>query len=87
MEFNSTKYAFACAEQFAKAHKLNFIKYEPDYKRFGKHAPLIRNRKIVEEADMVLAVWDYHSRGTAGTIARCIELGVPVKILDEASVK
>ena len=71
----------AFAERFAKAHNFNFIKIMPEYERYGRKAPIIRNRKIVESADLVLAVWDFHSRGTANTIAVCIELGVPVKIV------
>ena len=70
------------AQRFAKKHKLNFIKFEPDYAAFGRKAPILRNVQIVEAADLVLAVWDFKSRGTAHTIVQCIKTGVSVIIVD-----
>jgi len=37
----------------------------PNYRQFGRSAPLQRNKKIVDKADMVLAFWNGASRGTA----------------------
>ena len=69
------------AEEFARLRGLEFVKLVPDYQRYGKKAPTIRNRELVRQADYVLAIWDYKSRGTAHTIVCCIEEGVPVRIL------
>ena len=69
------------AENFARGQGLGFIKILPDYQKYGKKAPIIRNLEIVRQADYLLAIWDYHSRGTAHTIACCIDQGVPVRIL------
>ena len=69
------------AEEFARTQGLKFVKIVPDYPKYGKKAPAVRNRKLVKQADLVLAVWDYKSRGTAHAIVCCIEEGVPVRVL------
>jgi hypothetical protein len=71
----------SAAEQYANAHGIAFRKILPDYQEHGRIAPLIRDTKIVKEADMVLAFWDYQSKGTSFTISECIRLGVPVRII------
>jgi len=57
------------------------VEVSPDYRKYGKTAPLVRNAAIVSMADQVLAVWDFSSRGTAHVIAQCIERGVPVRVI------
>ena len=69
------------AEAFARQQGLVFIKILPDYQKHGKKAPIIRNLEIVRQADYLLAIWDYKSRGTAHAICCCINQGVPVRIL------
>lgn len=54
--------------------------FSPDYELYGNMAPLVRNRRIVEAADLVLAFWDSHSRGTAYTLKYCIEQRKPFRI-------
>lgn len=69
------------AEQYALRSGIDFLKIEPNYAFFGRQAPIVRDTKIVESADKVLAFWDYKSRGTAFTISECIRLQVPVQII------
>ncbi|MCL2837413.1 MAG: DUF2493 domain-containing protein [Defluviitaleaceae bacterium] len=71
----------AWAERFAQDRGLRFIEILPDYQKYGKKAPIFRNREIVRQADLVLAIWDFKSRGTANAIVACIKEGVPVRIL------
>lgn len=40
----------------------------PNWKKFKKSAGIIRNQKIVNEADIVIAFWDGRSRGTKHSI-------------------
>ena len=40
----------------------------PDYQKHGRAATFIRNRAIVDSADIVVAFWDGKSRGTKYTI-------------------
>ena len=69
------------AERFADRHCFEFVKVLPDFQKYGRRAPSIRNRELIRQADCVLAVWDYKSRGTAHAIVCCIEEGIPVRIL------
>lgn len=68
------------AAQVAHELSLPVRVFAPDYKTFGKLAPLQRNRQIVQYADLVLAFWDGQSRGTAFTVAECVKCGKPVRV-------
>ena len=57
-----------CAEEYAVANGIKFTVFLPDYARFGRGAPLKRNKQIAEYADEALAFWDGKSKGTAHTI-------------------
>lgn len=64
------------------AEKLG-IKYtciRPNYRKYGRVAPLIRNNEIVDYADYVLAFWDGVSKGTRHAIACCIRRRKPFRI-------
>ena len=52
----------------------------PEYARYGRGAPLRRNEEIVARADLVIALWDGASRGTAHVIGLCRRRGKPVKV-------
>ncbi len=61
----------ACAATYARKKGLKLTEILPDYKRYGKGAPLIRNLDIINLADYVLAFWDGKSHGTAQVIKNC----------------
>lgn len=69
------------AEVYAEKNRLHLTVFKPDYKSFGKRAPLVRNEEIIRYAQYVLAFWDGSSHGTAHTVATCVTLGVPVKVI------
>ena len=71
----------ALAREAAKRLDLPFTEYRPDYGTFGKLAPIVRNGTIAENADMILAFWDYRSRGTRDALLKGMELGKKVKII------
>lgn len=54
-------------ERWAKNHKIEFIAYTPNYKVFGKRAPLERDKDMVDAADVVFCFWDMESTGTLYT--------------------
>ncbi len=68
------------AAQFAEKQKLPVEEYLPDYNLFGKIAPLVRNRTIVDNADFVVAVWDGKSKGTLNTIDYTLESNKPLVV-------
>lgn len=68
------------AARYARAHGLKLTELRPDYKTWGKIAPLIRNSQIVDEADEVLAIWDGLSKGTQDTMKKARAKGKPLHI-------
>lgn len=56
------------AEKYADENNIPKLIILPNYKKYGKNAPLIRNREIVDSADKILAIWDGYSSGTKHTI-------------------
>lgn len=70
-----------CAENYARAMGLRLTVFLPDYDRFGRKAPLVRNREIVDYADRVVAFWDGESRGTYYVISYCRQVGKPCDII------
>jgi len=69
------------AETVAQTAGIPIKIFYPDYDTFGRQAPLIRNRQIVEYAELVLAFWDGISRGTAATIGICVETGKTFRVI------
>lgn len=68
------------AEAYADAHGIAKRLFLPDYQRYGRRAPLVRNRQIVQAAELVIAIWDGASRGTKYTIDYAQSLGKPVQV-------
>ena len=52
--------------------------YHADWDTYGKAAGYIRNRKMAEVADALIAVWDGQSRGTKNMIEEATKKGLPV---------
>ncbi len=69
-----------CARMFAETNGIPYREFLPDYEKYGKKAPLIRNDLIVETADVVLVFWDGKSRGTKYVIDRCNQLKKPILV-------
>jgi hypothetical protein len=73
--------ADAYAREFAKKKGLKLIEYFPNYAKYGKVAPLERNKQIVDECDSVLAFWDGSSKGTKYTIDYAKRMNKPIKVI------
>lgn len=69
-----------CAEDFALKNGIKFTLYLPEFKRYGKAAPLKRNVSIIKDADIVIALWDGKSKGTENAISIAEKLKKPLKI-------
>lgn len=69
------------AEIYARENHLPIKIFLPDYEKYGKRAPIVRNNEIVRYSQYVLAIWDGESHGTAYTVTTCIKDGVPVKVI------
>lgn len=67
-----------CAREYALSHNIKLTEFLPDYRRYGKGAPKRRNAEIVQNCDMVIALWDGKSRGTKFVIDFARYMSVPV---------
>ena len=47
----------------------------PEYERYGRAAPIVRNKQIVDYADKIVAFWDGSSKGTLSVIRYAQKLG------------
>ena len=59
------------ARYYAQNKGLKLTEFLPDYDKYGKIAPLMRNLEIIDYADEVYAFWDGVSRGTKYVIENC----------------
>ena len=69
------------AAEYAKAHGIALTEFLPLYEKFGHAAPIVRNKQIVECADIVLAFWDGCSKGTLSVIRYCEKIGKPYRVI------
>ena len=71
----------ACAASYARRNGMRLTEFLPQYERYGRAAPIVRNKKIVEYADKVLAFWDGSSKGTLSVIKYAEKIGKPCEII------
>lgn len=69
------------AREFAEKKGIRLIEHLPDYAKYGRAAPLVRNRLIIDDCDKVLAFWDGKSKGTKYAIDYVKKMGKPVRIV------
>jgi predicted Rossmann fold nucleotide-binding protein DprA/Smf involved in DNA uptake len=62
------KGADSIAEEYCLLNGIEVAQYLPEYDKFGRGAPIVRNKSMVALCDTVLAVWDGQSKGTKSTI-------------------
>jgi len=70
------------ARRYAQENSIKLVEHLPDYDKFGKGAPLLRNKSIVKDSDHVIAFWDGLSSGTRFTIDYAQKQGKSVHIID-----
>lgn len=70
-----------CAKNYANKNKLELIEFLPDYKQYGRKAPIIRNKTIIENSDMIIAIWDGQSKGTKYTIDLARKMNKEVQVI------
>ncbi len=75
------------AEKYADKKGIAKLIIKPNYQKFGRGAPLIRNKEIVENADLILAFWDGKSRGTIHSVKYAMKCGKKVYLHEFTSVE
>lgn len=71
----------SCATEYAKRKGLKLTVFLPQYERYGRAAPIVRNKKIVDYSDKIIAFWDGKSRGTLSVIKYAERVGKPCEII------
>ena len=70
-----------CAREYAKSHGIKLTEFLPEYEKYGRSAPLKRNLKIIDYADLIIAFWDGQSRGTKFVIDNCKKRNKKVTVI------
>ena len=71
----------SCAAEYAKKNGLRLTVFLPQYERYGRAAPIVRNKRIVDYADKIIAFWDGESRGTLSVIKYAQKTGKPLDVV------
>ncbi len=74
----------ACAAEYARANEIKLTEFLPEYERYGRAAPIIRNRQIVDYADKIIAFWDGSSKGTLSVIQYAKKAGKACEVILKA---
>ena len=69
-----------CAREYALDNNIMLKEILPDYKRYGRGAPLKRNLEIIKYADIVVSFWDGKSKGTKYVIDNCYKKGKKITV-------
>ena len=71
----------SCAAEYAKENGIKLTVFLPQYERYGRAAPIVRNKEIVDYADKVIAFWNGSSKGTFSVIKYAEKTGKPCEII------
>ena len=69
------------AEKYAKEKGIRLTVFLPEYECYGRVAPIVRNKKIVDYADKVIAFWDGNSKGTLSVMKYAEKTAKPCEVV------
>lgn len=70
-----------CAAEYAKNKGLAFTEFLPQYEKYGRAAPIVRNKEIVNHADKIVVFWNGYSKGTLSVIRYAQKIGKPLEVI------
>lgn len=70
----------ALGERYAGENNLQLAVFQADWQTHGRAAGPIRNRKMAENADALIAIWDGKSKGTKNMIETATKKGLMVYV-------
>ena len=70
-----------CAAEYARKNGLKLTEFLPQYERYGRAAPIIRNKQIVEYADKIIVFWNGTSKGTLSVIKYADKIGKKCEVI------
>ena len=71
----------ALGERYAHERGYALQRHPADWKKYGKAAGPIRNRKMAENADVLIAFWNGRSKGTKNMIETAKKFGLIVETI------
>lgn len=73
---------------YAEKHSIKHIEILPNYSKYNRAAPVIRDEEMVKMCDRVVAIWDGKSKGTKHTIdfAKKYEKPIDVYIISDETL-
>lgn len=69
------------ASRYAVEHGIENIRVPAEWNLYHRGAGAVRNRKMAEMGDALLALWDGKSRGTMNMIKAANSAGIPVTVV------
>lgn len=69
------------ASRYAAEHGIENIRVPAEWKRYGRGAGKLRNIRMAEMGDALLALWDGKSSGTQIMIKVATSRGIPVHVV------
>jgi hypothetical protein len=75
------KGADTLGERYADEHNIPKKIFLPDWEKHGKVAGFLRNTDIINEAELIVAFWDGHSKGTKDSINKAEKQGKKIIIV------
>ena len=70
-----------CAEKYCIENGVKLTLFLPEYELYGRSAPIIRNKKIVDYADRVVVLWNGRSKGSLSVIKYAEKIGKECKVI------
>lgn len=70
-----------CAAEYAKKNGIKLTVFLPQYERYGRAAPIVRNKEIVTYADKIIVFWNGSSKGTLSVIKYAKKMKKPCEII------
>ena len=70
-----------CAAEYAKRKGLMLTEILPKYERYGRAAPIVRNKERVNYTDKILIFWNGKSKGTLSVIKYAEKVEKPCEII------
>ena len=68
-------------ERYAREWGFQLRRFPADWEQYGKSAGHIRNAKMADNADALIAFWDGESRGTKNMIDNARRKGLAVRVI------
>ena len=71
----------SCAAEYARENGIKLTTFLPKYELYGRAAPIVRNKEIVDYSDKIVVFWNGSSKGTESVIKYAQKVKKPCEII------